>query len=221
MTTPFDSQLEHLLNTCLSAAGANHHIRKAFSHENIFTFEDFIDICTVDNIKTFQRDDGNNIVPAFNIGNMTLINNARRYYKFLMDDGQELLAEDPVSWVKGDFRKWKMLPPVVTTTGTANVTTAATAAAATQKQEDDSFLSWRRSRKEEKDYPILNNDREFIEWRVKFVRKIHSDEMYRMIDTAVHISTINTGSDKQLWDKQTNFFSTVLECVLQTKEGNP
>ena len=111
MNTPFDTKLEHVLINYLRAAGADHHIRKAFIHEDILTFEDFTDICTVENIKTFQRDDGNNnLVQAFSNAKPTLITNACLYYKFLMDDSQEVLAEDPVSWVKSDFRKWKTLP---------------------------------------------------------------------------------------------------------------
>ena len=208
-----------MLINYLSATGADHHIRKAFIHEQIHTFDEFTIGCNVENIKTFQRDDGNNnIVPAFNSVKLTLITNVILYYEFLQDDNQETLADNPVNWVLLDFKRWRRNPPV--STNAATVTTAATAAAVTQKEEDDSFLSWRRSKKDEKGYPILNNDREFTEWRVKFVRKIHSDEMYQMIDiNNIHASSIHTDSDQELWDKQTNFFSTVLEYVLQTKEG--
>ena len=77
MTTQFDAKLEHVLINYLSAPGADHHIRKVFIHEDILTFEDFIDMCTVENIKTFQRDDGNNnLVQAFSIRKLTLITNA-------------------------------------------------------------------------------------------------------------------------------------------------
>ena len=76
MTTPFDAGLEHVLINYLGAAGSDHHIRKAFIHEGVLTFEGFIDECTVDNIKTFQRDDGNNnLVQAFSNGKLTLITN--------------------------------------------------------------------------------------------------------------------------------------------------
>ena len=106
MATPFDAKLEHLLTNYLSAAGADHHICKAFIHKDILIFDDFTDGCTAENIKTFQRDDGNNnLVQAFSNVKLTMITNARLYYKFLMDDSQETLAEDPSSWVKSDFRK--------------------------------------------------------------------------------------------------------------------
>ena len=83
MTTQFDPKLEHVLNNYLSATGADHHIRTAFIHEQIFTFYEFTVGCTVETIKTFQRDDGNNnIVPAFNIVKLTLLTNVLRYWKF-------------------------------------------------------------------------------------------------------------------------------------------
>ena len=76
MTTPFDAGLEHVLINYLGAAGSDHHIRKAFIQEGVLTFEGFIDECTIDNIKTFQRDDGNNnLVQAFSNGKLTLIPN--------------------------------------------------------------------------------------------------------------------------------------------------
>ena len=84
MSSPFDTKLEHVLINYLSAAGADHHIRKAFIHEDILTFEDFTDVCTVENIKTFQQDDGNNnLVQAFNSVKLTLVTNVILYYDFL------------------------------------------------------------------------------------------------------------------------------------------
>ena len=120
MSSPFDTKLEHLLNNYLSSTGVNHSVRQAFIYEDILTFEVFTACCSLENIKTFQRDDGNNnIVPAFNIAKLTLITNARLYYTFLINNNQEVLAEDPVQWVKCDFRKWKINP-----TRTATQTTA-------------------------------------------------------------------------------------------------
>ena len=85
-----------------------------------------------------------------------------------------------------------------------------TAAATQQRGEDDYFLSWRRSTKNEKGYPVLNNDREYISWKIKFERKIHSNEMYQMINSNFHKSSLHKGSDTELHKKQINFFATVL-----------
>ena len=89
MTTPFDTKFEHVLNNYLSATGADHHIRKAFIHKQIFSFEEFTDGSTVENIKTFQQDDGtNNLVQAFSSVKLTMITNVLLYYDFLIDDSQ-------------------------------------------------------------------------------------------------------------------------------------
>ena len=204
MTTQFDAKLEHVLTHFLGATGADHHIQKACINKQILNFEDFTDGCTLENIKTFQQDDGtNNLVQAFSSVKLTLVTNVILYYDFLQHDNQEVLAEDPINWVKADFRKWRRNPIVNTNTnaGTATVTTAATAAVVKQKQQDDSFLSWRRSRKDEKDYPVLNNNREFIEWDVKFERKIRSDKIYRMIDTGFHKTSLDAGLDMELYQR--------------------
>ena len=178
MTTPFDAGIEHVLTNYLSAAGADHHICKAFIHKDVLTFEDFTTICTVENIKTFQRDDGNNnLVQAFSNGKLTLITSTRNYYKFLMDDGQEVLAEDPTSWVKLDFRKWLTLPrgtaaQTPTTTPATQVTSNTTAPTppSTTKSEDDALLNWRKSRQDVKEYPVIDNDVQYPDWIIKIMR---------------------------------------------------
>ena len=163
-----------MLINYLSAAGADHHICKAFIHKDILTFENFTNICTVENIKTFQQDDGNNnLVQAFSNAKLTLITNARLYYKFLMDDSQEILVEDPASWVKRDFRKWVTLPKgtatQTTTTAVTQNTSNTTAATppSTTKLEDDALLNWRKSRQNVKAYPVIDNDVQYPDWIIK------------------------------------------------------
>jgi len=110
MSSPFDTKLEHVLSNYLSANGVNHDIRKAFIHEQIFTFEEFFCCCDVENIKTFQRDNGTTLVQAFSNSKLKMIGNVLLYCLFLMNDSQEVLAQNPVNWVKGDFIKWKTKP---------------------------------------------------------------------------------------------------------------
>ena len=105
------------------------------------------------------------------------------------------------------------------TADAATVTTNATAAAVKQKKQDDSFLSWRRSRKMMEEYPVLENDQMFIDWSVKFEHKIHSEEMFRMIDPGFHIGSFDAGLETDLFHKQKNHFASVIKRVLQTSEG--
>ena len=59
----------------------------------------------------------------------------------------------------------------------------------------------------------------FTKWSVKFESKIHSEEIFRMIDPAFHLNQLDHGSDTELFNKQENHFATILERVLQTSEG--
>ena len=76
-----------------------------------------------------------------------------------------------------------------------------------------------KSKKDESIYPVLETDREFSDWSVKFERKVHSEEMFRMIDPSFHMNQLDTGSNTELFDKQKNHFSSILDRVLQTSEG--
>ena len=99
------------------------------------------------------------------------------------------------------------------------MTTTVTTAAFKQKEQDDSFSSWRRSRKDKKEYPVLDNDQMFLEWSVKFESKIRSEEMFRMIDPNFHIGLLDSGLDTDLFHRQKNHFTSVLKHILQTSEG--
>ena len=59
----------------------------------------------------------------------------------------------------------------------------------------------------------------FSDWSVKFERKIHNEEIFRMIDTGFHMSQLDAGSDTDLFNKQKNHFASILYRVLQTSEG--
>ena len=109
-TPPFDTKLEHVLKNYLSATGVDHDIRQAFIHEQIFTFEDFVGACDVENIKTFQQNDSTSLVQAFSNVKLKLIGNVLLYYQFLIGDSRENLAENPVIWANSNFRNWITLP---------------------------------------------------------------------------------------------------------------
>ena len=110
MSTTFDAKLEYLLTIYLSAISDQHDIQQAFIHKGILTFENFTDMCCLENLKQMKWQSGTNLVEAFTSGKLKLISDVLIYYKFLMNDNQKVLAEDPVSWVKSDFRDWKRRP---------------------------------------------------------------------------------------------------------------
>ena len=101
-----------------------------------------------------------------------------------------------------------------------NVTlnTTNTAATSKTKSQDDAWLSWRRSKQDGTAYPLLEADRMYTDWILKFERKIASEGMSRMIDKDFHKNQLSAGSDTELFKQQENHLSSVLERVLQTSE---
>ena len=79
-------------------------------------------------------------------------------------------------------------------------------------------MSWRQSKQDEIAYPLLEADRMYSDWIVKFRQKIASEEMSRMIDKGFHKNQLSTGYDTFLFEAQENYLESVLELVLQTSE---
>ena len=229
MASVFDPKLEHLLTNYFMAIGDQHDIQQAFIQNQITDFETFTGPCTLQFLWNMQLQKGNDSVDALNKTKLKLVNDVLLYHNFLYKDKEYAKAEDPVQWIKQEFKILKSEGYHVSTvaynasqtanSATTTLNTTAAAATVKQKEQDDTFLSWQRSRQDESIYPFLETNREFSDWSVKFERKIHSEEMFRMIDTNFHISSLDASSDTELFDKQKNNFSSILDRVLQTSEG--
>ena len=200
MSALFDTKLEHLLDTYLYVKSVKHEIWQTIVKYDILSYDEFIDTHTLESLKKLKQKKGNSSVTAFTDGKLILVNNALLYYNFLRQDGEVAMANDSTLWDKDDFRNWKRDGFPVSTkalnasqtgnTNTANVTlnTTNTATPSSKtKLEDDTWLSWRRSKQDETSYPLLEADRIYTDWIVKFRRKAISKEMSRMIDPAFFI----------------------------------
>ena len=89
---------------------------------------------------------GNSSGDALNKAKLKLVNDVLLYYNFLYADQEYAKADNPVQWIKQDFKIWKIWGYHVSTAaynasqatniaaGTATVTTTATAAAVKQKE---------------------------------------------------------------------------------------
>ena len=143
---------------------------------------------------------GGTSVGAFTDRKLKLVNEVLLYYHFLCQDNKVADAEDPTLWVKEDFRKWESngypqsteVLNAACASNTANASNATlnatntTVPASITELEEDVWLSWRWSKQDETVYPLLENDRMYTDWIVKFKRKITSKEMFRMIDPNFH-----------------------------------
>ena len=97
--------------------------------------------------------------------------------------------------------------------------TTNTATASKTKLQDDAWLNRRQGKQDENYYPLLEADRMYTNWILKFKCKIHIEEMYQMIDPNFHINQLDTDSDTELLKQQNNHLASILERVLQTSEG--
>ena len=148
-------------------------------------------MCDLQYHRNMQLTKGTDTSNALNKGKLKLVNDVLLYYSFLYKDKELVKTEDPSQWNISEFKVWKSNGYHVST-ATYNTSTTASAANATlnapapvtakQKEQDDSFLSWRRSRKDESVYLVLGSDQMFTKWSVKFECKILNEDMFRMID---------------------------------------
>ena len=56
-------------------------------------------------------------------------------------------------------------------------------------------MSWKRLRKDPKDYPILEVDEYYTEWYIKIKRQIKVDGWERVTDTSFVNANVRPGSD--------------------------
>ena len=171
MSTPFDTKLEHLLNTYLYAKSDKHEIWQAFVENNILTYDEFVDSQNLESLKEMKRTKGTTSVDAFSGGKLILVNNILLCYNFLCREGQGATAIDPTLWDKEDFRDWQSdgfhlstkaqnATQAGITANAANTTLKTTNTAATSKTkwQDDAWLSWRQSKQDETAYLPLEAD---------------------------------------------------------------
>ena len=107
------------------------------------------------------------------------------------------------------------------TTGTSNnpALTLTTVAEKQLKTDENKLQSWIKGTKSAKDYPVLEHDKYYTEWIVKFNRQIKLDMWERLVDPSFDTKTLRPGADKDLYTLQCVFMSTVLEKVFMNTQG--
>ena len=85
-----------------------------------------------------------NSIDALNKAKLKLVNDVLFYYNFLYKDKEYAKAEDPIQWIKQEFKIWKskgyhvitVAYNALQTANSATVTLNTTAASATVKQKE-------------------------------------------------------------------------------------
>ena len=100
----FDPKLEHLLNNWFHAKDGNHEIRLMFKENDIYQFKDFVRYDV--QLLYGMRRQKHNVSTPFKRGNIKKISNVLLYYRFMRNE-DNAMAQDPVQWVRIDFKKWR------------------------------------------------------------------------------------------------------------------
>jgi hypothetical protein len=104
------------------------------------------------------------------------------------------------------------IPNQVTSTTAAFVTTA-------QKDDDAALISWNRKPQDVAKYPLLKNDADYQDWKLKMKRQLIADTLSRVTEPTFKVTNCRTGADMELAKLQVNFFKQILSAVLLNPEG--
>jgi hypothetical protein len=136
-------------------------------------------------------------------------------------------SNDPTLWDKATYSKWccNGYPAYIATLTTAAATplpvTSMAAAYVSPAQKDDeaALISWNRKPRDVLKYPLLKNDADYQDWKLKMKRQLIVDTLSRVIDPTFRLTNCRTGVDMELATLQINFFEQILSAVLLNPEG--
>jgi hypothetical protein len=104
------------------------------------------------------------------------------------------------------------IPTPVTSTTDAFVTNA-------QKDDDAALISWNRKPRDVAKYPLLKNDADYQDWKLKMRRQLIANTLSRVTEPTFKVNTCRTGVDMELAKLQVNYFKQILSAVLLNPEG--
>jgi hypothetical protein len=146
-------------------------------------------------------------------------------YKEAKNDAQ---SNYPILWSKSEYTTWcrngyatylATLAPETATPLLPVTSTTATYVSPAQKDDDAALISWNRKPRDVKKCPILKNDADYQDWKLKMKRQLIADTLSQVMEPAFKITTCRTGADMELATLQINFFEYILSAVLFYPEG--
>jgi hypothetical protein len=150
-------------------------------------------------------------------------------YACYKEDVSDIESDDPTVWDINTYSEWSRngyatylaalisskaaaIPIPVTSTATAFVTTA-------QKDDEAALISWNRKPRDVAKYPLLKNDADYQDWKLKMKRQLLADILSQVTDPTFGIDNCRPGADTELATLQINFFEHILSAVLLNLEG--
>jgi hypothetical protein len=229
----FDANLEHIVTVILKPT-LTHPLALALSQSFVNTFDDFRTI-DINDVHEFRYNMTS--VPISTPGiklHVTIVKKIQHMVSFACykEDKNHADCDTPTSWDIDVYSKWcrngyttyltSLIPvPISTAATTSTPATATTAAFVTTAQKDDdaAHISWNRKPRDVAKYPLLKNDADYQDWKLKMKRQLKADTLSRVMNPTFRISTCRSGSDTELAELQINFFEQILSAVLLNPEG--
>jgi hypothetical protein len=152
----------------------------------VVTFEEFCSI-DVDDVYKFTYTDKANTNPDTKLHFM-LVKQVQRcihytHYKKAKNDTQ---SDNPTLWSKSEYTTWcrngyatyltSLAPATATPLLPVTSTTAAYFSPA-QKDDDAALISWNRKPRDVAKYPLLKNDADYQDWKLKMKRQLIADTL--------------------------------------------
>jgi hypothetical protein len=230
----FDANLEHIVTMILKLPLA-HPLALALSQSFVNTFDDFQTI-DIDDVHEFRYNMTTDPVhtPGIKLY-VTVVKKIQRMvsYARFKEDSKDADCDTPNVWDTDIYSKWcrngyaayltsltvplpgsntAAIPNPVTSTTAAFVTTA-------QKDDDAALISWNRKPWDVAKYPLLKNDTDYQDWKLKIKRQLIADTLSRVKDPTFKVTNCRTGADMELAKLKVNFFEQILSAILLNSEG--
>jgi hypothetical protein len=223
----FDANLEHVVTQILKHP-LTHPIALALSQSYVPSFDDFqtIDVDDVHELKytmaNVPKDPGTKL-------HLMLVKKIQRCvcYARYKEDLKDAESDDPTVWSHDTYSKWcrngyatylatssnaAAIPLLVTSMTTAFVITP-------QKDDEAALISWNRKPRDVAKYPLLKNDADYQDWKLKMKRQLIADTLSRVTDPTFKLANCRSGADMELATLQIKFFEQILSAVLLNSEG--
>jgi hypothetical protein len=184
----------------------------------------------VDDVYEFQYTDKPKSIPDTKLHFM-LVKQVQRciHYTRFKEGLNDVQSDNPTFWSKTEYSTWcrnryatyieKLATATVTATPLPVTSTTATYVSQDQKYDDAALISWNRKPRDVAKYPLLNNDADYQDWKLKMKRQLIADTLLRVTDPTFRITNCRTESDMELATLQINFFEQILSAVILNPEG--
>jgi hypothetical protein len=231
----FDVNLEHIVTVILNLTLA-HPLALALSQSFVNTFIDDFRTIDIDDVYEFRYHMTTDPVntPGTKL-HVTVVKKIQRMvsYARCKEENKDKDCDTPDIWDTDIYSKWcrngyanyptSLTASVTgsTAAATSTLATATTAAFVTTAQKDDdaALISWNRKPRDVGKYPLLKNDADYQDWKLKMKRQLIADTLSRVTEPTFRISTCRSGADTELAKLQINFFEQNLSAVLLNPEG--